>query len=401
MDLTHSQEDIAFREEVRQFLKESLPPTLKCAGLRMTSIFSDFDAAMAWQKILYEKGWLAPEWPEEWGGTRWSLAQRTIFQEECKLAGAPALMPMGIQMLGPILLKYGTPEQKDRLLPRILSGEDVWCQGYSEPNSGSDLASLKMRATADGDDYLLNGTKIWTSFAHRSNKIFCLVRTSGEGKPQSGISFILVDMNLPGVTVSPIVSIDGEVEQCQVFFKDVRVPKSSLVGSENQGWEVAKYLLEFERGGYSYYVMLNKQLSLINKLAAESSTDKGECFQDDPIFASRLAELEIDKLALEYCEHRIKATSAEGGNPGVLSSMAKVVGTELSQQLDQLALELRGCYLAPLQNAVLAPDYSGPTIGPALGATVMNAYLNNRAATIYGGTSQVQRNIIAKQVLGL
>ena len=258
-----------------------------------------------------------------------------------------------------------------------------------------------MKAVADGDDYILNGSKIWTSFAQHSNKIFCLVRTSTEGKPQAGISFLLMDIDLPGITVDPIVSIDGEVEQCQVFFEDVRVPKTNLVGEENQGWGVAKYLLEFERGGYSYYVALNKQLKMIKQLAAEEVTVDDVSYRDDPVFANRLAELEVDKLALEFVEHRIKATLLAGGNPGALSSMTKVVGTELSQQLDELALELRGNYLAPLQNHVLAPSYQGETLGSEAGISVMNSYLNNRAATIYGGTAQVQRNIIAKLVLGL
>jgi alkylation response protein AidB-like acyl-CoA dehydrogenase len=401
VDLTLSQADVVFREEVKAFLEEALTPELKRAGLYMTSVFSDFEASIAWQRTLLEKGWVAPDWPVEYGGIDWTLAQKSIFLEECKKAGAPSLMAMGIQMLGPMLLKYGTQQQKDELLPRILSGEDIWCQGYSEPGAGSDLASLQMKAVADGDDYILNGSKIWTSFAQHSNKIFCLVRTSTEGKPQAGISFLLMDIDLPGITVDPIVSIDGEVEQCQVFFEDVRVPKTNLVGEENQGWGVAKYLLEFERGGYSYYVALNKQLKMIKQLAAEEVTVDDVPYRDDPVFANRLAELEVDKLALEFVEHRIKATLLAGGNPGALSSMTKVVGTELSQQLDELALELRGNYLAPLQNHVLAPSYQGETLGSEAGISVMNSYLNNRAATIYGGTAQVQRNIIAKLVLGL
>ena len=252
MDLTLSQANIAFREEVKAFLEEALTPELKRAGLYMTSVFSDFEASLVWQKILLKKGWLAPDWPVEYGGIDWTLAQKSIFLEESQKAGAPALISMAIQMLGPMLIKYGTQQQQDELLPRILSGEDIWCQGYSEPGAGSDLASLQMKAVSDGDDYILNGSKIWTSFAQHANKIFCLVRTNTEGKPQAGISFLLMDIDLPGITVDPIVSIDGEVEQCQVFFEDVRVPKGNLLGEENQGWEVAKYLLEFERGGYSY-----------------------------------------------------------------------------------------------------------------------------------------------------
>lgn len=400
MDLALSHKDSVFRDQVRLFLEHALTPELKRAGQKMTSIFSDFQASLTWQRILHEKGWLAPDLPAEYGGIDWTLTQKSIFLEESKNAGAPSLLPFGIQMLAPILIKYGTDAQKNELLPPILSGDDLWCQGYSEPGAGSDLASLQMRAVPDGDDYILNGSKIWTSFAQYSNKIFCLVRTSNEGRPQSGISFLLMDLDLPGISVDPIVSLDGEVEQCQVFFEDVRVPKSSLVGNENQGWEIAKYLLEFERGGYCYYVSLNKQLKLIRKLAQTEQNVEGMYFLDDPLFAQRLAELEIDKLGLEYVEHRIASTAARN-NPGALSSMTKVVGTELSQEVDDLALELRGPYLAPLQNQVLAPDYCGDTIGPELGTTVMNAYLNNRAATIYGGSAQVQRNIIAKLVLRL
>lgn len=397
MDLTQSPEDIAFRDEVRQFLDEALTPELKRAGTKMTSIFSDFNASLEWQKILLEKGWLAPNWPVEHGGINWTLMQKSIFLEESKNAGAPSLLPFGIQMLGPILIKYGTEQQKAELLPKILTGEDLWCQGYSEPGAGSDLASLQMRAVADGDDYILNGSKIWTSFAQYSNKIFCLVRTSTEGKPQAGISFLLMDLDLPGITVDKIVSLDGEVEQCQVFFEDVRVPRANLVGEENQGWEVAKYLLEHERGGYCYYVAINKQLKLMHEMAREELNDEGQSFADDPVFRTALAELEVDKLGLEYVEHRIKVS----GNPGALSSMAKVVGTELSQKIDELAVELRGVYVAPFQNQVLEPGYTGETIGPEKGASIMNSYLNNRASTIYGGSAQVQRNIIAKVVLGL
>ena len=399
MDLKMCDEDIAFREAVRAFLKQALTPALSRSGKLMTSVFSDFESAMAWQKILNQKGWAAPDWPEEHGGTNWTINQKIIFLEESKKAGAPSLLPMGIQMLGPILIRYGSEEQKSSLLPRILSGEDVWCQGYSEPGSGSDLASLKMRAIAEGNDYILNGSKIWTSFAHRSNKIFCLVKTDVSVKPQAGISFILVDLNSPGITVSPIVSSDGEVEQCQVFFEDVRVPATNLVGRENQGWEVAKCLLEFERGGYCYYAAAAKQIAQIRSLAVEEKTAEGWLYDLDPVFNAQLSELEIDKLALEFTEHRINCDAGDGLGP--LSSLVKVVGTELSQKLDSLALELRGCHLAPLQNEALSYDYHGSFVGRENGLNIMNAYINNRAATIYGGSAEIQRNIIAKQILGL
>jgi alkylation response protein AidB-like acyl-CoA dehydrogenase len=237
-----------FREAIRTFLKGALTPELIRAGQRTTSVFSDFEAGKTWQSILHAKGWGAPEWPMEYGGTGWDIQQRYIFLEECKLANAPNPVMMGIQMLGPMLMHFGTEAQKDRYLPGIISGDDVWCQGYSEPGSGSDLASLKTTAERDGDEYIINGTKIWTSMAHHSNWIFCLVRTDKNVKPQAGISFLLIDMATPGISVSPFPSLDGEVEQCQVFFENVRVPIANLLGEENQGWTVAKYLLEFERG---------------------------------------------------------------------------------------------------------------------------------------------------------
>jgi alkylation response protein AidB-like acyl-CoA dehydrogenase len=243
-----SREIARFRDEVREFLDVALTDRLRRAGRNMTSVFADFDAAMEWQAILHAKGWLVPEWPVEHGGTGWSQELRHVFRDECSLAFAPSLIPMGLQMLGPVIIRYGSEAQKRDLLPRILSGEDRWCQGYSEPNAGSDLASLQTRAVRDGDHYIVNGTKIWTSYAHRSNRIFCLVRTSADGPKQRGISFFLIDLDMPGITVSPIVGNDGNVEQCQVFFDDVRVPVDHRVGAENQGWEIAKYLLEFERG---------------------------------------------------------------------------------------------------------------------------------------------------------
>ena len=401
MDLALSDEDLAFREEVREFLRENLTPELVRAGARTTSDFSDYDASIEWQRILYEKGWVAADWPVAYGGTGWSVSQRAIFREECTRANAPILLYFGLLMLGPILMKYGTEAQKAELIPRMLSTEDQWCQGYSEPNAGSDLASLQTRAVREGDRYRVNGSKIWTSCAHRANKIFCLVRTGTEGKPQAGISFLLIDMSAPGVTVEPILGNDGEFEQCQVFFDEVTVPVSNLVGEENQGWEIAKYLLEFERGIFLYYPTLEKHLGLVRQLAPDRYDYDGRPYTENPVFLSKFGRLQIDTLALEFMEHRIRASLSAGANPGPLSSLVKVVGSELGQRVEELALEVRGTYLAPLQNEVLAPDYTGSPIGPADGAVLMNLYLNHRAATIYGGSAQIQRNIIAKVVLGL
>lgn len=396
MNLAESPEDTAFRQEVREFMNANLTPELRRAGERMVSIFSDFDCSMQWLAILHSRGWAAPDWPVEYGGPGWSLAQRNIFREESVLANAPPPFGLSLQMLGPMLIRYGSEQQKREVLPRILSGEDRWCQGYSEPGSGSDLASLQLQARRDGDCYVLNGSKIWTSYAHRCNKLFCLVRTSNEGPPQRGISFLLLELDTPGIEIAPIVGNDGHVEQCQVFFNDVRVPIVNRVGEENQGWEIAKYLLEFERGSYSYYIVLGKQLKLLRAIqsTANDSAESGS-------FALRAAELEIDALAVEYTEHRLRSNLSAGKALGVMSSLIKVSATELSQKIDELLLEARGIYACVWQNEVLSPQYTGMPIGPERGITVANAYINNRASTIYGGSAQVQRNIIARKVLGL
>lgn len=390
-----------FREEVRRFLDESLTPELERAGRLMTSVFADFEATMAWHRKLYQQGWVAPDWPEEYGGPGWDINQRQIFQEECKLANAPALLPMGLQMLGPMLIGYGTEEQKKYYLPRILSGEDVWCQGYSEPGSGSDLASLSTSATREGDEYVVNGSKIWTSYAQHANRIFCLVRTSREGKPQAGISFLLIDMDSPGITVDPIVGLDGSVEQCQVFFEDVRVPVANLVGEENQGWAVAKYLLEFERGGHNFTIDHKKQIAKLERQAAAELNPQSIPWSEDPVFRNKMAAAEVDALALEYTELRIKGALQAGGNPGSLSSLTKVMGTEIGQRFNELTNEVMGVYFAPYQPEALKPDYEGEIVGPEHGLTAMAEYINNRASTIYGGTAEIQRDIIAKHVLGL
>lgn len=394
-------DDQQFREEVRAFLNEALTPELRRAGELMTSVFADFEATMAWHRILYEKGWVAPDWPKEYGGPGWTLNQRYIFQEECKLANAPALLPMGLQMLGPMLIRYGTQEQKDYYLPRILSGEDVWCQGYSEPGAGSDLASLTTSAVRDGEEYVVNGSKIWTSYAQHANRIFCLVRTSREGKPQAGISFLLMDMDSEGLKVEPIVSLDGTVEQCEVFFDNVRVPVANLVGEENQGWTVAKYLLEFERGGHNFTIDHKKQLAKLDKQAAAEIGPRGVCWSEDPVFRVKAAGVAVDALALECTELRIKGALNAGQNPGALSSLTKVMGTEISQKINELSVEVMGPYIAPFQPEALTPQYQGEIIGPDHGITVMAEYINNRASTIYGGTAEIQREIIAKHVLGL
>ncbi|MDE0841228.1 MAG: acyl-CoA dehydrogenase family protein [Porticoccaceae bacterium] len=392
-----TEEEITFQTEVRQFLVEYLSADLKRSGRNMTSVFADYDCALRWHKILHKQGWAAPEWPEEHGGTNWTQNQRQIFQRELKLGGAPAIMALGIQMLGPIIIKYGTEEQKHHYLPRMLAGDDIWCQGYSEPGAGSDLASLATRAERDGDHYVVNGSKIWTSFAHRANKIFCLVRTSTEGRPQAGISFLLADMDTQGISLSEIIGLDGTVEQCQVFFSDARIPVTNLIGEENQGWNVAKYLLEFERGGHNYSIDHQKLFAKVRAIAGQQYAHNGICYLEEPAFSADLAELEIDALALEYTEQRIKASDA----PGSLTSVAKLAGTELSQKISALSSDALGAHNAPLQHAALEVDYSGKVVGPENAITTFAEYVNMRAATIYGGSAEIQRNIISRAVLGL
>ena len=400
MNLELSAEELSFRDEVRAFLDASLTPELREAGRRATSVFMDKRYSLAWQSVLHAKGWVAPSWPKQYGGTGWSDMQRYIFAAECARAGAPGLAPMGLRMVGPCIMRYGTDEQKARDLPRILSGEDYWCQGYSEPGSGSDLASLQLKAVGDGDDYVLNGSKIWTTHAHWANRMFCLVRTKFDGKPQAGITFLLLDMQSPGITVKPIVTLAGEHEVNQVFFDDLRVPKANRLGAENDGWTVAKYLLEFERGGGSG-AGLKVSLQRLRALAATQMSDDGGCLLDDESFAARLASAAILVEAIEMTEHRVMSALSAGKNPGPASSMLKMQGTEAMQRLDELAIEAVGAYAAVDQPEARLAGSNIVPIGPPDGLLAMARYLNNRAASIYGGSNEIQRDIVARLVLGL
>ncbi|MDE1172781.1 MAG: acyl-CoA dehydrogenase family protein [Parvibaculaceae bacterium] len=400
MNLEFGAADAAFRDEVRAFIAENLTPELRAAGKLTTSVFTDKPYALGWQRILHKKGWAAPAWPVEYGGTGWTEMQRYIFASECTRAQTPGLSPMGLRMCAPVLMKFGTPEQKSFYLPRMLAGEDYWCQGYSEPGSGSDLSSLQLRAVADGDDYVLNGTKIWTTHAHFANRMFCLVRTGNSGRQQEGISFLLLEMNSPGIKVEPIITLAGEHEVNQVFFDDVRVPKANLVGEENKGWTVAKYLLEFERGG-AYAAGLAVQLEKIETIAATERSGDGRALDEDPAFARRLAEIAIEVKAMEITEHRIMSAISKGGNPGPASSMLKIRGTETQQKIDEIATEILGWYVFPDQLAAREPGSNIAPVGSEYGLTIVPRYLNNRAASIYGGSNEIQRGIIAKLVLGL
>lgn len=399
MNLDLSARDLAFRDEVRAFLSDNLTDELRAAGRLTTSVFVEPQYSLAWQKILHAKGWVAPSWPAEYGGPGWDEMQRWIFAAECARAGAPGLSPMGLKMVGPCIMGYGTAEQKAFYLPRILAGEDYWCQGYSEPGSGSDLASLQMRADDDGDHYVLNGSKIWTTHAHHANRMFCLVRTRFDGKPQQGITFLLLEMNTPGIEVKPIITLAGEHEVNQVFFDNVRVPKAGRLGEENDGWTVAKYLLEFERGGGSS-PGLKVSLERIRAMAAAEDGAGGPLLEE-PDFRRRLAEAEIALSAIEMTEHRVLAAIAGGKNPGPASSMLKTQGTEAMQVQDELGILAAAHYAAVVQPRAREPGSNEPPIGPNHSLTAMPRYLNNRAASIYGGSNQIQRDIMARLLLRL
>ncbi len=402
MDLSLTEDDVAFRDEVRGWIAENLTDEMRDGARLTTGPFSDFQIGMKWFRTLASRGWSAATWPVEFGGPGWSPLQLYIFNAECAAAGTPVPLVMGVQMVGPVLMHFGTPKQQEYYLPRILSGEDIWCQGYSEPGSGSDLASLKTRAVRDGDDYVINGSKIWTTFAQHANRMFCLVRTSTEGKAQEGISFILIDdFDAPGITVDPIITMAGDHEVNQVFFDDVRVPASNLVGRENDGWTVAKYLLEFERGGNSYSPGLHASLAHLKAVAQAERNGDGGRLIDDTTFRTRIAEAECDTLALEHVEKQALCALAEGRTPGAASSMMKVRGSEILQRAAELTTEAVAYHAWPDQKAARTVGSNISAVGPEHALTALPRHLNHRAATIYAGSNEIQRNIIAKLVLGL
>ena len=391
MDTQLKREDEAFRDEVRAFLEENLDVELREAGEKTSGISSAHDPLMRWHKILNEKGWVAPGWPQEFGGTGWSDMQRFIWSTECARAKAPKLYPMGLGMIGPTLTVCGTKNQQDEYLPKLLSGEHIWCQGYSEPGSGSDLASLQCAAVRDGDDYIINGSKIWTSYAQYATHIFCLVRTDKNVKPQAGISFLLIDMATPGIEVAPIITLAGDHEVNQVFFENVRVPVANLVGAENDGWTVAKTLLTFERSS-AYAARLKLGLGNLEALIAAS---------DAPALTQRFTELAIRVEAIEMTEFRVQAALAAGTPSSTGSSQLKIMGTEAQQAIDRLAMDALGPQAAIWQPELREIGANETPIGPAETQGIIADFLNNRAASTYGGSNEVQRNILAKMALGL
>jgi len=402
MSLSLAPQDAAFREEVRAFLKQALTPRLRRAGTLMTSVYCDHEAQLEWQALLYKRGWAAPSWPVEHGGCGWSAVQRYIFARERLLAGAPT-SPLGINMVGPAIIRFGDPAQQAFFLPRMLSGEHLWCQGYSEPQAGSDLAALAMKAVRDGDDLVCTGTKIWTTHANVANWMFCLVRTDSAGRKQQGITFLLIDMKSPGVTVRPIVMSSGEAIQNQVFFDEVRVPLANVVGGIDQGWTVAKYLLEYERGGSAYAPELQVKLEALRRNAAAE-------LAANPLLAARLAETEIEVEVLDALEAEILSALSADRAIGTDASMMKILGTELQQRVTELALEAAGPLARAWQPGVAVPG--GPVIGHPLDLNDYSSaepwraiaplrYLNERAGTIYAGANEIQRDILAKAELGL
>ncbi|KKC00004.1 acyl-CoA dehydrogenase family protein [Mycolicibacter arupensis] len=410
MDLRWSEEDRAFQAEVREVLDQKLTPELRRAGRLMTSVYADHEASMAWQAILHERGWAAPAWPVEHGGCDWTLTQHYIFSRESTLAGAPALSPMGIRMVAHAIVRYGTDAQKQYFLPRILTGEVFFCQGYSEPEAGSDLAALTMAAKDDGDDLVCTGSKIWTTHAGEANWMFALVRTSRGGKKQQGITFVLIDMTSPGIEIRPLVMTSGEEIQNQVFFDEVRVPKSNVIGEIDAGWTVAKYLLEFERGGGAVAPGLQVMAEEVATVAKGQPGPSGGSLADDDAFVRKLADARIRAEVLEILEYQVLTAVAEGRNPGASSSMLKILGTELSQELTALALEAAGPRGRIYQPHVTAPggpiaDYQPPADGYSSGepwqAVAPLRYFNDRAGSIYAGSNEIQRNILAKAALGL
>ena len=399
MDINYTAEERAFRDEVRTFLNEKLPKDISSKVKEHKRLGKE--DTIRWQKILNEQGWLALHWPKEYGGTGWSPIQKHIFEEECAEAGAPTVLPFGVNMVAPVIIKFGTQEQKDYYLPRILRSDDWWCQGYSEPGAGSDLAGLKTRAVREGDHYIVNGQKTWTTLGQHANMIFCLVRTDPDAKKQEGISFLLIDMEKSeGITVRPLITLDGEHEVNEVFFDDVKVPVENLVGEENKGWTCAKYLLTFERTGIAGVGSSKAALAHLKQVAREQQVN-GKPLIEEPHFRSRLADVEMELMSLEMTNLRTVAAAEAGGVPGAESSFLKIMGTELRQEITDLFRRAAGPHALPFLPEQLAGDFDGETVGPEFAGSVASRYFNFRKLSIFGGSNEIQKNIISKMILGL
>jgi len=398
MDLRFSEEDQAFQKKARDFIEQNLPTDIRekvAGGLRLYK-----DDYVRWHKILAKQGWLVPEWPEEHGGTDWTPVQRYIFLEEQARAFAPRLVAFGIKMVGPVIYTFGSEAQKKHYLPRIISAEDFWCQGYSEPGSGSDLASLQTRAVRKGDHYIVNGSKTWTTMAQYADHMFCLCRTDPDAKFQEGISFLLIDMNQPGIEVKPIRTMDGSQEINSVYLTDVKVPVEDCIGEENKGWTYAKFLLSHERSGIARIGASKAQLEKLRGIAARQRCGDGFLI-DDADFKRELTQIEIDLHTLEYTELRALTASARGEAPGPEANVLKIRGTEIQQKISELLMRAMGYYAMPFVPEALEHGYNETPIGPDEAAPLAAIYFNMRKTSIYGGTNEIQKNIIAKMVLGL
>jgi len=392
VDTSFSPEDLAFRDEVRAFFDEAYTDDLHA---RLTDSERYREASIEWQRKLHERGWVAPNWPVEYGGAGWTPTQNFIYESERSARGIRDVVPFGLRMVAPVIYTFGNDDQKARFLPRILKSEDWWCQGYSEPGSGSDLPSLKTKAELDGDHYVVNGAKIWTTYAQHADWIFTLVRTSNEGKKQHGISFLLIDMKSEGVKVNPIESIDNHHSLNEVEFRDVRVPVANRIGEQDKGWTYAKALLAHERTGIAGVADSKRALAEVRRLA-EAEVNGGRALIDDPLFQKRLSDIEIELMALEYTDLRVLSSVAAGGAPGAESSLLKIKGTEIQQQVQELRMDVAGYF-----QGVLPTELPADVIGHEFGSAARQSYMYGRAATIYGGSNEIQKNIIAKAVLGL
>src|SRR5262245_56980561 len=395
MDLTYTPEEQAFRAEVRAFVRANLPRDISAKVLGHRTLGKS--DCVCWQDVLAQQDWLAGHWPEEFGGRGWTPVQQHIFDEECAGAGAPRLIPFGLHMVAPVIMRFGSPWQKEHYLERIRTNQDWWCQGYSEPGSGSDLASLKPRAVREGDRYTVTGQQTWTTFAQYADMIFCLVRTDTTVKKQEGISFLLIDMHSPGVTVRPLILYDGEHEVNEVFFDRVEVPVANLVGEEGKGWTYAKYLLGHERTGITGVGASKRELQLAKEIAA-TERKHGVPLAADAIFRARLAQVEIDLIALETTLLRVLSARDK---PGPEASILKIKGSEIQQALTELMMDALGPQAAPFSRQAIEAGGSAAPYTAEYSAPLAARYFNWRKATIYGGSNEIQRNIIAQMVLGL
>ena len=398
MDLNYAPDDLAFRDTVRSWIEANLPKDLQHKVLNHKRLQRDDYAR--WHKTVYKQGWVAPAWPVEHGGTGWTKVQQHIWEEECARAGAPPIIAFGVNMVGPVIIAFGNDAQKKHYLPRILACDDWWCQGYSEPGSGSDLASLKTRAENKGDHYIVNGQKTWTTLAQYADMMFCLVRTDTGARKQEGISFLLMDMKTPGITVRPIITLDEDHEVNEVFFDNVRVPAQNLVGEENRGWTYAKYLLGHERTNIAAVGRSKRELMFIKRLATRMQKN-GQPLIHDPVYAQKVAALEIDLMALEVTVLRVIYQEAKQRAPGPEASMLKIKGTEIQQRLTELMVEAAGPLSLPFDPSYLEGESEHSVAEDDDAAPLMPYYFNYRKTSIYGGSNEIQRNIITQMILGL